>query len=890
MNHLLLIDSRVNDSILVTQSLLPDVDFVIVNFQEDTLQSLVSRIQNKKYNSVGIFQENYELPTYQFLNSFENSTLENVQQQDPELTSWGDFIELLTHFRNNFDCKVVDLMGCGIYSSSDWKYVLNKISGSLGITLNSSIDNTGAESLGGNWILESSNENLIGTYFNENIKNYKFILGVGYKILFLTPSGDVYACGNNFDSRLGTGSDSYFLSYPNKVPTLSNIIAVSNGFDYSMFLDNSGNVYACGLNNYGQLGLGDRTRRTSPVKIQTLSNIISISTGNYHSMFLTSDGDVYACGLNNYGQLGLGDTTGRTSPVKIQTLSNIISISTGNYHSMFLTSDGQVYSCGRNNKGQLGIGTTTTQYSPVKIQNLSNITTITTSYCSFFINSKGDVYACGSNSYGELGIGSINDQLTPIIIPTLSNIISVSCGLYYSLFVTSDGDVYSCGNNSSGQLGIGTTTTQYSLIKIQTLSNITSVFAIYDSSYFFKSDGTIYSCGNNSSGQLGLGDTTERTSPVQNIMNIILARLNGILLNNSSLDSFTLSQKRFGGYTIAEMKAAGYTTTTELKTAGYTATEMKTAGYTLSELKTAGYTAAELKDAQYTATELKDAGYTATELKYAGYTVTELKATGYTATEMKSIPVTTVNYLENNYNFDTSFPNFSTANTLFDGVDDYIIMIDLTTYNYLFKYIHVSSNGWIQLSDSNVSPSESNVGTNNNLPTNLIRIFSDDLFTTVKYTITPNYIYLNYTGYISGDPSLTLNINIAIDTNFIIVAKYILSSNYTNNNVLVGFTGSNSSSSSDDLYLINNTSAKNLYNLLHNKCVQFYSKITAIELKDAGYTATEMKDAGYTAAEMKDAGYTLSELIAAGYTKEDFSSIGIFFNNPLNYCSNCSDC
>jgi hypothetical protein len=157
-------------------------------------------------------------------------------------------------------------------------------------------------------------------------------------------------------------------------------------------------------------------------------------------------------------------------------------------------------------------------------------------------------------------------------------------------------------------------------------------------------------------------------------------------------------------------------------------------------------------------------------------------------------------------------------------------MIDLTTYNYPFKYIYVSSNGWIQLSSSNVLPSESISGINNNLPTDVIRIFSTDLDTTVKYTITSNYIYLNYTGFQYGIPFLMLNIDIAIDTNGIIVAKYILSSYYTNGYALVGFTGSDSTSSSDDLYLINNTSAQNLYDLLNNKCVQFYSKITAIEL------------------------------------------------------------
>jgi hypothetical protein len=63
-------------------------------------------------------------------------------------------------------------------SNADWDYVIQSICGDLNIVINSSKDTTGSAELGGNWILESSNENLIGIYFDENIKNYKFVLGV----------------------------------------------------------------------------------------------------------------------------------------------------------------------------------------------------------------------------------------------------------------------------------------------------------------------------------------------------------------------------------------------------------------------------------------------------------------------------------------------------------------------------------------------------------------------------------------------------------------------------------------------------------------------------------------------------------------------------------------
>ncbi|MBK8366509.1 MAG: hypothetical protein IPL10_03555 [Bacteroidetes bacterium] len=76
---------------------------------------------------------------------------------------------------------------------------------------------------------------------------------------------------------------------------------------FNLALKSNGTVWACGNNEYGQIGLGNTNNVSAPVQIPGLSNIIAISAGPFHSLFLKSDSTVLACGINAEGQLGFGN-------------------------------------------------------------------------------------------------------------------------------------------------------------------------------------------------------------------------------------------------------------------------------------------------------------------------------------------------------------------------------------------------------------------------------------------------------------------------------------------------------------------------------------------------------------------------------------------------------
>ena len=49
----------------------------------------------------------------------------------------------------------------------------------------------------------------------------------------------------------------------------------------------------------------------------------------YHVCALLSDASVMCWGLNDYGQLGVGDTSNRNTPTAVSGLSNVVQIEAG---------------------------------------------------------------------------------------------------------------------------------------------------------------------------------------------------------------------------------------------------------------------------------------------------------------------------------------------------------------------------------------------------------------------------------------------------------------------------------------------------------------------------------------------------------------------------------
>jgi hypothetical protein len=235
---------------------------------------------------------------------------------------------------------------------------------------------------------------------------------------------------------------------------------------HSVFLTRQGQVYTRGLNDHGQLGLGDNLSRyrvsghVMPVVVPDLENIIDIEIGTSSTYCINQKHQVYVFGENAHGSLGVGDNLDRARPTLVDALleTKIVSVTSDCGITHFLDTKGNVYACGYfTSSAATGLGECSPINSPTKIDGLPPVKeVIHIDNNTFFLTISGDVYACGSNFDGILGIGNKQRCYQPVklALPPIKQIDGCEHNLF---FLTRDGRVFAIGSNINHQISTGIT-------------------------------------------------------------------------------------------------------------------------------------------------------------------------------------------------------------------------------------------------------------------------------------------------------------------------------------------------------------------------------------------------------------------------------------------------
>ena len=394
----------------------------------------------------------------------------------------------------------------------------------------------------------------------------------GYHSLALDRAGDLYTWGRDDTGQVGNGSPTANVTTPwqlnggtgSGIPDTTKFKTIATGNFHSMAIDEAGNLYTWGQNNYGQIGNGNasgyvdapwQVNGSTGSGIPDTTKFKAIAGGAYFSLAIDETGNLYAWGYDNYGQIGNGSVTGNvTTPWQINggtgsgipdttKFKNIIA---GSYHSLAIDEAGNLYVWGYDNQGQIGNGSVTGNVTtPWKLNGGagSGIPDTTKfkniaggAYFSMAIDEAGNLYVWGQDNYGQIGNGSptanveapwqVNGGTGSGVLDT-TKFKTIAAGNYHSMAIDEAGNLYVWGYDAQGQIGngsiTGNVTTPWQLnggvgSGIPDTIKFAAVAARIYFSVAIDESGNLYAWGQNNYNQIGSGSSTSDVTAPKNIM------------------------------------------------------------------------------------------------------------------------------------------------------------------------------------------------------------------------------------------------------------------------------------------------------------------------------------------------------------------------------------
>lgn len=557
--NIMLIDDTIRDYKTFVES--ANEDTLPIVYQHGSTRDELSSVLDSIYMDVSfqrivfVFEEN--IGTTSFLEQQPFFTSEDLTEEGV----FSENLQFMIEIIGAYGVTSIDFLACNLLQYSNWKKYFEILTTNTSVVVGASNDLTGNLLYGGNWTLESTSEDVTTIYFTEYIQTYKYLLKLNvYDFNFIVDtSGNLWSTGEI--NNTNTSSTKYI-----KNTDLSNIVTTTGSPNAAFALTFSGDLYAVGTNtlNIFGLGPGDNIERTFFTDFQKLdiSNIpdkVVRVTSNGNSTFLTTfGGDVYGCGNNSNGELGLGDTTYRNRFEKITDMSGVVDVQSGGAFTIAITKENKVYGCGNNSNRQFGGLDSSTVFQPIlEDVDLSEVQ-IGLEFM-IYLTKSGDVYGSGRNVFGALGTGGTGtvsnfQQLTTSDLETpLSNIKKIYTSVYNSYVIDESNTLYGAGINNG--FGMGTLdTTIPTFTKITIPGSIKRFIAFFQYMYLITDSDELYSAGKNESGRLGLGDVVDDKI---SFTEVPITEFTPFLFFNDYDDSLFITEEEISEEDISEDSGSG---------------------------------------------------------------------------------------------------------------------------------------------------------------------------------------------------------------------------------------------------------------------------------------------------------------------------------------------
>ena len=238
-------------------------------------------------------------------------------------------------------------------------------------------------------------------------------------------NGTLWMWGQNSEGQIGNNTRfspaNMGYSSPVQIPgtTWSTTAgALSSGGDGGVYcIKTDGTAWTWGRNNYGSLGLNNRTYYSSPVQIPG-TTWKQFAGANYSVGAVKTDGTMWTWGFGSNGRLGHnqeGVTVSSPTQVPGTTWKQI----TNAYkHMAAVKTDGTLWSWGYNDEGQLGLNDLVRYSSPTQIPG-TTWAYVGTNIEKGTIASKtdGTLWSWGSGTYGQTAHNDKTQRSSPVQVP-----------------------------------------------------------------------------------------------------------------------------------------------------------------------------------------------------------------------------------------------------------------------------------------------------------------------------------------------------------------------------------------------------------------------------------------------------------------------------------------
>lgn len=184
--------------------------------------------------------------------------------------------------------------------------------------------------------------------FSAKIK--EICCGDSFSIL-IDIDGNCFSFGNNSSGQLGLGN--YIRMYvPTKINNLPPVVCASAGIEHTILIGENDKFYSFGDNSFSQLGFRSVDKNLFlpiGINLEGIQRIIKAYCFGYSTILQDANDNFWACGLNEYGELGIGNRNTVSILTKITAIKDIHSIIPSNDSNLFINKNGECFLCGKIN-------------------------------------------------------------------------------------------------------------------------------------------------------------------------------------------------------------------------------------------------------------------------------------------------------------------------------------------------------------------------------------------------------------------------------------------------------------------------------------------------------------------------------------------------------------